>query len=373
VTGNPTSLQSLPRQPAGVPWPTHEWPRRDPEGDPSVAHHRLSEALSAPFGDDAPPELGLTLAVLVVHRGAIVAEAYGPGYVSEFERLDGKEAQPVDADTPLISWSMAKSMLHAAIGIAAREGRIDVDTPPPVPEWSGPDDPRRTITWAHLLHMASGLAWIEDYVDGEGSDVIEMLFGAGATDMAGFAASFPPAAQPDTRFVYSSGTSNILARALQTVLGLEGDADGMRSFLATELFEPLGMTSADPRFDPAGTFTASSYVYATARDFARFGLLYLRGGIWDGRTIVTPEWVDDARTPIPLDTLSYCGYGSHWWTHPDGLGTFGCHGYEGQRITCVPARDLVVVRLGKTTAPDDDLAEAPVDRYVDEIIACFGA
>lgn len=373
MTSNSARLHPLPGQPASVPWPTREWPVRDPRNDPAVAHHRLAELLARPFGDDSPPELGLTHAVLVAHRGAIVGEAYGPGFLSDFEVLEGKVQEPVTADTSLISWSMAKSMLQAAIGVAVREGRLDIRTPPPVPEWAAPEDPRHAITWENLLHMTSGLAWIEDYVDGTGSDVIEMLFGKGSDDMAAFAASFPSAAEPDTRFVYSSGTSNILARALQAVLGIEGDEAAMREFLAAELFGPLGMTSADPRFDPAGTFTASSYVYATTHDFARFGLLYLRGGTWDGRTIVTPEWVDHARTPIACDTLSYCGYGAHWWTHPDDLGTFGCHGYEGQRITLVPARDLVVVRLGKTTSPDDELEEAPVDHYVDELIACFDA
>jgi CubicO group peptidase (beta-lactamase class C family) len=177
VTSNSARLHPLPGQPASVPWPTREWPVRDPRNDPAVAHHRLAELLARPFGDDSPPELGLTHAVLVAHRGAIVGEAYGPGFLSDFEVLEGKVQEPVTADTSLISWSMAKSMLQAAIGVAVREGRLDIRTPPPVPEWAAPEDPRQVITWENLLHMTSGLAWIEDYVDGTGSDVIEMLFG----------------------------------------------------------------------------------------------------------------------------------------------------------------------------------------------------
>ena len=230
-----------------------------------------------------------------------------------------------------------------------------------MPEWIDQDDPRHGITWHHLLHMASGLSWIEEYTTDRGSDVINMLFGDGKSDVAAFAAAFPLSSRPGTQFLYSSGTSNILARALQKHLGLAGDEAGMRAWLSAELFDPIGMTSADPQFDESGTWVASSYVDATARDFARFGLLALRGGTWDGRTIVERSWVDTARTPIKLPTNHADRYGSHWWVHDDGLGTFSAHGYEGQRVTCVPARDLVLVRLGKTppTPQDRDPRPAP--------------
>lgn len=364
------TLEPLPSQPEQVPWPTEQWPLRDPATDPSVDSKHLAKLVAKPFGRSAPEALGLTHALLVVHRGAIVAEAYGEGFHSELHDLAGIKREPVSESTPLHSWSMAKSVLQVAIGVAVRQGLIDIRTPPPVPEWTADDDQRRAISWEHLLRMASGLGWLEAYVPGEGSDVIEMLFGSGQQDMAAFAASFPAVASPATTFVYSSGTTNILARALQTVLGLEGDVDGTDAFLHCEIFDPIGMTSAEARFDPAGTFVASSYVYATARDWARFGLLYLRGGTWDGHEVVTRAWVDDARTPNALPTGEWAGYGSHWWTHPDGLGTFSAHGFEGQRVTCVPARDLVVVRLGKTPSLDDG-KQTPVDAYIDKIIACF--
>ncbi len=366
-------LAPLPAQPDGVPWPTDEWPTREP-GDACKAK-KLNKLFDTAFAATPHAHLGLTRALLVVHRGAIVAERYGPGFHSQFDEAEGRERVADGPDTRLTSWSMAKSMLQMAIGIAMRGHDLRVDRRAPVPEWDDHDDPRHQITWHHLLHMTSGLSWIEEYTTDRGSDVINMLFGAGKQDVAAFAAAFPLSSRPGSQFLYSSGTSNILARALQHELGLEGDEAGMRAWLQAELFEPIGMRDSEPHFDDAGTWVASSYVDATARDFARFGLLALRGGTWDGRTIVEPHWIDEARTPIGVPTNHAAGYGSHWWTHDDGLGTFAAHGYEGQRITCVPERDLIVVRLGKTPpAPSDrDRDVPPVDTFVEKIIGCFSA
>jgi CubicO group peptidase (beta-lactamase class C family) len=122
----------------------------------------------------------------------------------------------------------------------------------------------------------------------------------------------------------------------------------MRAFLADRLFGPLGMASAEPRFDAAGTWVGSSYLYATARDFARFGLLYLRDGVWDDRRLLPEGWVDSARTIRSVDPEDGWLYGHHWWVRGDDVGTFWANGYEGQMIACVPALDLVVVRLGRT-------------------------
>ena len=334
---------------------------------------KVTKLVDQAFAHDAPESLGLTRAFMIVHKGSIVVERYGPGYLSDFEKAAGRPLLPDGPDTKLTSWSMAKSMLHAALGVVVRTQGLRVERRIPVKEWSDDEDPRHFITWHHLLHMASGLSWIEEYIEDKGSDVINMLFGTGAADMAAFAASYPLSSKPGSQFLYSSGTSNILARALQVELGIAGNESAMRNWLHEELFGPLGMTSADPQFDEAGTWVASSYVDATARDFAKFGLLYLRGGTWNDRIIVERNWVDDARTPISLPTGHACGYGSHWWDHHDGRGTFAAHGYEGQRITCVPTSDLVIVRLGKTPPQSSDLTSDPnpVDILIDKLIACF--
>jgi len=194
--------------------------------------------------------------------------------------------------------------------------------------------------------MRDGLDFNEDYVDGATSHVIEMLFGAGQGDVAAFAATRPLRAEPGTRFNYSSGTSNIISRILGDALGEEL----VRGFLRERLFDPIGMHHADPQVDQAGTFIGSSYVYAPAREMAKFGLLYLRDGTWDGERIVPEGWVDHGRRQRSWDPIDQVGYGAHWWTTGDDLGTFRAAGYEGQAIVICPAHDLVIVRLGKTDA-----------------------
>ncbi len=347
-------LVALPAQPAGVPWPTDEWP----EGA-LPAGVDLEALLDQVFDDDGP--LATTFAVVVVHRGRVAAERYH-GALEHFDRAP----TPVTASTPLLSWSMAKSMLHAVVGLLVVDGRLDLDAPATVPEWSDPADPRRAITLRHLLAMRDGLDFVEDYVDDRVSDVMQMLFGEGQPDMAHFAADRPLVAAPGTRFSYSSGTSNIISGIVARTVG---PGEDYARFLHGRLFGPLGMASADPEFDEAGTWVASSYVHATARDFARFGLLYLRDGVWDGRRVVAPGWVDRARTPRSVDPTDGALYGSHWWVGDDGYGTFRCAGYEGQRIVVCPALDLVVVRLGKTPAE----RYPALDRWVAGVVDAFAA
>jgi CubicO group peptidase (beta-lactamase class C family) len=325
----------LPAQPAGVPWPTVEWP----EG-PLPSGVDL-DGLLAEVCDDRGP-LATTFAVVVVHRGRVVAERYQGG-LPHFDR----PPDPVTPSTRLLSWSMAKSMLHAVVGMLVGDGVLDLDAPADVPEWAAPADPRRTITVRQLLAMRDGLDFVEDYVDQRVSDVIEMLFGAGQNDMAHFAADRPLAAPPGTRFNYSSGTSNIISAVVARVLGHGAPYD---RFLRARLFEPIGMHSAEPELDPSGTWVASSYVRATARDFARFGLLYLRDGVWDGVRLLPASWVDYGRTMVSDDPEDG-PYGAHWWgVAGDTLGTWRASGYEGQSITICPTLDLIVVRLGQTAA-----------------------
>jgi CubicO group peptidase (beta-lactamase class C family) len=280
--------------------------------------------------DPAGP-LAPSYAVLVVQGGDVVVERYGTLATGE----------SVGPDTPLRSWSMAKSMLHAAIGILVGDGRLRVEDAAPVAEWA--EDARATITIEDLLAMRDGLDFVEDYVDDRASDVIEMLFGAGQHDVAAYATSRPPAATPGTRFNYSSGTSNVLS---SIVAGVVGRGDRYEAFLRDRLFGPLAMTSARPGLDAAGTWVASSYVSATARDFARFGQLYLH----DGEDLLPDGWVAHGTRQRSVDEDSGSGYGAHWWLPPGGDGVFEARGYEGQSITVAPAEDLVVVRLGRTPA-----------------------
>jgi CubicO group peptidase (beta-lactamase class C family) len=330
----------LPPQPRDVPWPTEAWPEGElPKGVDL-------EALLDHAFDEASP-LAVTHAVVVVHHGRIVVERYH-GALEHFDR----PPTPVTDDTALLSWSMAKSVLHAVVGLLVGDGRLDLDAPAAVPEWAGPADPRHAITLRQLLAMRDGLDFVEDYVDDRVSDTIQMLFGDRQSDMANFAADRPLAAPPGTRFNYSSGTSNIVSGVVARTVG---PGEDYARFLHGRLFSPLDMRSADPEFDEAGTWVASSYLRATARDWARFGLFYLRDGVWDGVRLLPAGWVDYARTMVSTDEDGQ-PYGAHWWglTGDNPLGTFRASGYEGQSISICPALDLVVVRLGKTPLERED-------------------
>jgi CubicO group peptidase (beta-lactamase class C family) len=269
----------------------------------------------------------------------------------------------VTVETPLLSWSMAKSVLHCAVGLLVDEGRLDPDAPAAVPEWSTASDPRGRITLRHLLQMRDGLRWVEDYEDDRVSDVIQMLFGEGKGDVAAFAAAHEAAVPPGTTFNYSSGTSNLVARLVGDVVGRGG---ATVAFLHDRLFAPLGMHDATVTLDDAGTFVGSSYVHCSARSYAKFATLYLRGGLWEGRELVSRRWVDDAQRAVSVDEDPATFYSHHWWL--DGTGTYWASGYEGQRCVVSPARDAVLVRLGRTP----DVRYPAVRAWCDAVLAALG-
>ncbi|MCC6920828.1 MAG: serine hydrolase [Alphaproteobacteria bacterium] len=301
--------------------------------------------------------MGETHAFLAIQGGRIVAERYAGG------------AHTAASTYP--SWSMAKSITQLLIGFLAAEDAIDVDAPINAPEWQGEDDPRGALTWTQLLHMSSGLAFVEDYVDGSRSDVIEMLFNSGKDDVAAYAAAKPLAHEPDTVFNYASGTSNILARAMGLKVGRR--RENVKAFMQARLFGPLGVTSALPKFDEKGTFIGSSYCFMTAEDFARIGLLALRGGQWEGRRLLPQSWIDFARTPGPVQGTDGRGYGAHWWLEMFSPGGFSMNGYAGQWVACCPDRDLIVVRHGNSVNEAAALKQEAALEWVKQAMSCFGA
>ena len=234
-----------------------------------VAPH-LSGLVERLFEPDEEADLGLTLALVAVHRGQVVAERYGRQPDTAFG-----PGSDVAADTTLISWSMAKSITDALVGMCVKDGLLALDERARISVWAS--DERSGITLDHLLQMRSGLRWVEDYVDGESSDVIAMLFGTGKDDHAAYAIGCPLRHVPGSTWEYSSGTTNVIARIVGDVLGDRAGSHERMDGLQRRLFNTLGM-DAEPRFDAAGTFVGSSYVYASARDFARFGYLYLQIG-----------------------------------------------------------------------------------------------
>ena len=310
---------------------------------------------------ERPDDQGRSLAMVVVHQGRIVAERYGTQPETPFG-----PAVELDADSTLISWSMAKSITHAAVGVLVGDDALDLDSAVPVAAWQGTAKAR--ITWLDLLEMRPGLEFVEDYVDGETSHCIAMLFGEGAGDHATYAAALPVLHEPGAVWNYSSGTTNILTRAIGEIVG--GGRSGMERFLHDRVFEPVGMTSAIPKFDDAGTFVGSSYVYATARDFARFGELYRHDGVAEsGERVLPAGWADHGRTFVahePTDDLEHgFDYGRHWWMWPQYPGSIAAHGYEGQFTVVVPDRELTVVHLGKT----DIGVRRHLVRHLDDLIA----
>ncbi|MCP3983852.1 MAG: serine hydrolase, partial [bacterium] len=319
----PNPMPPLPLQPAGVPWPTEAWPTGQPEAD--VDREALERVYRTLIEQADEAQTGQTHALLFVHRGRLVAEAYD----SEHDR-----------DSQLVSWSMAKSITHALAGILVRDGRLDLEEPLPIPAWREPGDPRGAITLEHLFRMVDGLDFVEDYIPGGVSHVIDMLFETGKQDVAGYACARTAKHPPESYWNYSSGTANIIAWLLGRTVG--GGEAGMRAFMDRELFQPLGMRGAEPRFDSTGTFIGSSYVFTTARNFARFGLLYLRDGLWGDDRILPEGWVDHARRLTPA---SFDQYGAQWWLAQDGSGRFYASGFRGQYIVVDPARDLIMVRL----------------------------
>lgn len=351
MTGDDASppLVPLPSQPPGVPWPTVEWHASAPDGPPDgtddVDVDTLDRLLDEPFagGSSAStPTFGVTHALLVVHRGLLVAERYGAGTTPH---------------TTLPSWSLSKSILQAALGTLVLTGSVSCDDRVDHPLWDD-DDPRRDLTVTDLLRMRDGLEFREVYEADGDSDVVEMLWGTGRDDVAGFVAAKKPIHAPGERFAYSSGTSNLLASVAHAALG-----DGwqlMQAYLRVQLFERIGVRSAEPRFDRAGTWIASSYCFITAPDLARIGLLYLRDGVWDGDRVLPEGWVDRARTPQAdaVDSDGAWRYGEHWWTLAADPDVFFGHGFRSQVLLADPRRDVLVVRMGHSEPDQDDAVMA---------------
>lgn len=317
-----TKLIKLPEQPASVDWPTESWDRGNLESHDNQEFQSLAHEVF-----DLSKEQGVTYALLAIKNGQLVFEEYSAGANAFYLQY---------------SWSMAKSITHALVGILVKQGRIDIDAPAAVAEWQ--NDERKSITLDQLLKMRSGLEFIEDYVDGQLSDVIPMLSFEGRHDTGAFAAAKPLIHQPGAHWSYSSGTTNIICRILGDIVG-DGPT-GMLAFMNEELFEPIGMRTATPKFDTSGTFIGSSFLFATPQDFARFGYLYLRNGVWDGKEILPPGWVDYGRSTSYMDEEE--GYGAHWRVLADRHEWFYASGYDGQRILVMPDKDAIIVRCGRT-------------------------
>ncbi|MES2105323.1 MAG: serine hydrolase [Pseudomonadota bacterium] len=319
---------------------------------------RMRAALERGFAEREQAPYIHTKAIVVLKDGKIVAERYAPG---------------IGVDTSLLGYSSTKSVSNALVGILVRQGKLQVGQAAPLAAWQGQDDPRKAITIDQLLRQTSGLAL--DQTNSGYDFNARMLYME--HDMAGFAQTAALKAKPGTAWDYNDGHFILLSRVIRDTLG--GHASDVLGFAQRELFGPLGMRHVTLEFDDTGTPLGADYMFASARDWARFGQLYLDDGVAGGKRILPPGWVKYSSTQT-LDT----GYGAGFWINgvsgnaPWGLpwnmphvpvDAFYAMGFMGQHVVIVPSQRLVVVRLGVSHHRDGMVEGA--DRLVADVIAAL--
>ena len=318
-----------------------------------VNYQALNAALTKAFDNY---EVGHR-ALLVVVDGKLVAESYADGF---------------DQNTPFLSWSMAKSVTATLIGAAVRRGFIQMDSPAPVDSWVS-DPTRSMITWHDLMQMQSGLRFEENYANPR-SDVNRMLFEM--ADVSAIPAKSRVADLPGRHWSYSSGTTNLLSGLLRQELAQHG-VDYHR-VARDEIFDPIGATSFTMEPDAAGNFIGSSFIYATARDWARLGQLYLQNGRWQGQQVIPEDWSTYVSTPA---AASDGRYGAHFWLNRDGengrprslpglpTDVYFMSGHEGQFVFIIPSKKMVIVRTGMTRGQPSLAATAPLIKEIYDTVS----
>jgi len=293
---------------------------------------KVNAVVEAAFAEPDKENPVNTRAVIVIHQGNIIAEKYAPTF---------------HADTRLMGWSMTKTITNAIVGVLVKQGKLKVEDPAPVAEWS--KDDRSKITLNNLMQASSGLAWQEVYAGA--STATNMLFRK--KDAGGFAAQSEVEFAPNTKWYYSSGTTNIISRMTKQTIG----AADYYAFPYQEIFHKIGAYSMTIEPDPSGTFVGSSFSYATARDWARFGLLFLKDGVWNNERIFPEGWVKYSTTPAVAAPQGE--YGAQIWLNAGNKNNpndkrfpdvpndmYLMDGFEGQSVVMIPSKEVVIVRLG---------------------------
>ncbi len=321
---------------------TIAWPNGNKVGDSSLHKFpKLASVVDAAFAEPDKENPVNTRAVIVVHKGELVAEKY---------------ASTFNQNTRLIGWSMTKTITNAMVGVLVKQGKLKVAEPAPVSEWA--TDERNKITLTNLMQASSGLAWEEVY--GGPSTATNMLFKK--KDAGGYAAQSKIQEPPNTRWYYSSGTTNIISRIARQAIG---DEDYYQ-FAYREIFNQIGSYSMVIEPDASGTYVGSSFSYAAARDWARFGLLYLNDGVWDNKRIFPEGWVKYSTTPA--DAAPQGEYGAQIWLNAGSKNNpanrrfpnvpndmYLMDGFEGQSVIMIPSRQIVIVRLGLSQKREFDV------------------
>ena len=301
-----------------TPYPFGNAPQKDTVFT-NIAYNRLNTTVNSIFGKRK------TRAVLVIYKDQIIAEKYAQGF--------GK-------DSRILGWSMTKSILSTVFGVMQHQNKIQVQEKAPIDSWQ--NDDRKNISIHNLLQMNSGLAWDENY--DEISDATKMLFLE--KDMTKMQAKKNLVGTINSSWNYSSGTSNLLSGIVRSTFNTHQE---YLDYWYTDLIDKIGMNSMILETDLAGNYVASSYAWATARDWGKFGLLYLKNGNWNGAQLFSKEWVAYITTPTPTSNGTY---GAQFWLNSNGgfkdvpKNMYFADGYQGQRVYILPDQELVIVRLG---------------------------
>ncbi len=304
---------------------------------------KLQAAINNAF-DNKGDTMKRTRSVIVVYKDKIIGEQYAVGFSKK---------------SKILGWSMTKSITSALFGILQKQRKIDINKPAPIAEWA--NDERSKITVNDLLHMNSGLEWEENYETI--CDATQMLFQA--EDMTHSQAIKPLKYQPNTHWYYSSGTTNLLSGILRKQFTTHQE---YLDFWYAALIDKIGMHSMLVETDMAGNYVGSSYGWATTRDWAKFGLLYLNKGNWNGEQILDESWVDYTRTPT---NTSNGAYGAHFWLNAGGRfpdapkDLYFCSGFQGQMVAIIPSMEMVIVRMGLKEDPGFDF-----NLFLKEVMAC---
>ncbi|WP_435132879.1 serine hydrolase domain-containing protein [Formosa sp. A9] len=329
--------------PKALPFPYGNLPQKDTIFK-NIDYEALQNAVESAF-DKNGEKVKRSRAVLVVYKDHIIAEKYADGFTK---------------NTKILGWSMTKSITSAIVGVLDKQGRINRNQSNLFEAWK--NDQRSKITLNNLLQMNSGLAWEEDY--SKISDVTKMLFLK--PNMPNIQLEKPLIAEPNTNWNYSSGTTNLISGFIVNQFKSQQD---YLNFWYAELIDKIGMHSMTIETDLEGHFVGSSYGWATARDWSKFGLLYLHDGNWNGEQILTTDWINYTKTPTPTSNGEY---GAQFWLNAGGhypdvtKDLFSCNGYQGQKISIVPSKDVVIVRFGLIEEPLFDF-----NRFLSEVLSAI--
>lgn len=326
-----------------IPWPKGDL--LDANLIDGVNYDRLAELVDTCFDRSGAEPFKKTLGIAVVYRNKLLLEKYLGDY-NEFTKFHG--------------WSMTKSITGALAGILVDRGELALDSQTGFEKWK--DDARSEITLENIIRMSSGLDWFENYFTISDATVMLMQ----SDDMLASVTQCELAHAPGTFWNYSSGDANLLSGIIRKTIG----NDSMyHAFAYDALFHRIGMLNTVVETDASGLFVASSYSYGTVRDWARFGLLFLNEGVFEGDTVLSKEWVEFMKTPAPASDGTYAG--TFWLKEPSPENVltdvpddvFFADGFLGQRVYIIPSRELVVVRMGF------GLSNFSMNDFLEEVIA----